>query len=80
MKGYGIADHEVRLLRQTAEGAIFSFFELLVIFLLSVLIGLSLAPLWGPIRILSSHLAEQHRRKALAESKVKITGRDVVAR
>lgn len=80
LKGYGIADHEVRQLKQTVEGAIFSFFELLWIFLISLVIGVPLSILWGPIRMLSSYLAEQHRRKALSESKVKIRGRDVVAR
>lgn len=80
LKSYGISDHEVRQLKQTVEGAIYSFFELLFIFLLSILIGVPLSLLWGPIRVISSHLAERHRQKALAESKVKIKGRDVVAR
>lgn len=76
---YGIADHEVQQLKQTTEGAIVSFLELVFILLISLIVGLLPAILWGPIRLASSYLAEQHRKKALAASKVKITGRDVVA-
>lgn len=80
LRRYGIADHEVQQLKQTTEGAILSFLELIFIFIISLVIGLFPAILWGPIRLASSYLAEQHRKKALAASKVKITGRDVVAR
>jgi glycerol-3-phosphate O-acyltransferase / dihydroxyacetone phosphate acyltransferase len=77
---YGIADHEVQQLKQATESAILSFIELCFIFIVSLIVGLVPAVLWGPVRFASSYLAEQHRKKALAASKVKVTGRDVVAR
>ncbi|XP_053991215.1 uncharacterized protein LOC128883164 isoform X2 [Hylaeus volcanicus] len=76
---YGIADHEVQQLKQATESAILSFIELCFIFIVSLIVGLVPAVLWGPVRFASSYLAEQHRKKALAASKVKVTGRDVVA-
>ncbi|CBZ53210.1 putative glycerol-3-phosphate acyltransferase [Neospora caninum Liverpool] len=75
----GIPDHDVWMLKQSTAGASLCFAEKLIALLFSIILGVPLLPLWGPLRVVAYFLAERHRAQALAASSVKVKGMDVVA-
>ncbi|PFH33531.1 glycerol-3-phosphate-acyltransferase [Besnoitia besnoiti] len=75
----GIPDHDVWMLKQSTSGASLCFAEKLIALLFSICLGVPLLPLWGPLRVIAYFLAERHRAQALAASRVKVRGMDVVA-
>ncbi|GFE53726.1 glycerol-3-phosphate acyltransferase [Babesia ovis] len=72
-------DDEVWLLRQSLHSATLLFLEQSIMLFCYSFLALSLFPLWFPLYIISKFLAEQHRKKALKASVVKLEGADVVA-
>uniref|UniRef100_A0A3B0MFD9 Glycerol-3-phosphate acyltransferase, putative n=2 Tax=Theileria annulata TaxID=5874 RepID=A0A3B0MFD9_THEAN len=74
--GY-LHDDEIWLLKQSMYSAFLSFLEDTIRLICYSIIGLSFAPLWVPLYLLSNYLAERHRVKALKNSSVKLVGTDV---
>ncbi|KAL8271199.1 hypothetical protein Esti_004860 [Eimeria stiedai] len=74
-----LADRQVWLLKQSPSGATLCLAETLVAIVYCAIIGLPLLPLWAPLRIIASILANKQREKAVRESRVKLRGMDVVA-
>ncbi|GIX66134.1 glycerol-3-phosphate 1-O-acyltransferase, putative [Babesia caballi] len=72
-------DEEVWLLRQSMHSATLLFVEQAVMLFCYSLLALSFFPLWCPLYCISKALAENHRKKALKASVVKLEGADVVA-
>nr|PVC54294.1 glycerol-3-phosphate acyltransferase [Theileria orientalis] len=70
-------DDEIWLLKQSMYSAFLSFLEDSICLVCYSIIGLSFAPLWVPLYLLSNYLAERHRVKALKNSSVKLVGTDV---
>ncbi|UKK00156.2 glycerol-3-phosphate acyltransferase [Theileria orientalis] len=70
-------DDEIWLLKQSMYSAFLSFLEDSICLICYSIIGLSFAPLWVPLYLLSNYLAERHRVKALKNSSVKLVGTDV---
>ncbi|KAL8430202.1 hypothetical protein ACSSS7_006077 [Eimeria intestinalis] len=58
-----LADRQVWLLKQSPSGATLCLAETLVAIVYCAIIGLPLLPLWAPLRIIASILANKQREK-----------------
>ncbi|KAH8739432.1 SCT1/Gpt2p-like glycerol-3-phosphate acyltransferase signal peptide plus 3 transmembrane domain [Cryptosporidium ryanae] len=76
---YGVPDKEVWQLKQPLSSAIKLIITKFFLLILVSILGGSFFPLWAPIRYIPAMMAERHRKKALANSKVKIRATDVLA-
>eukprot|EP00922_Rhytidocystis_sp_ex-Travisia-forbesii_P025428 GHVS01037334.1.p1 GENE.GHVS01037334.1~~GHVS01037334.1.p1 ORF type:complete len:704 (-),score=108.84 GHVS01037334.1:461-2572(-) len=79
LREYSILDDEVWHLKQSTAGATLSLVEKCGAIALAAVLGLPLAILWGPLRLIAYWKAERHRVVALAGSRVKIRATDVLA-
>ncbi|ORM39648.1 putative acyltransferase [Babesia sp. Xinjiang] len=79
LKNSFLHDDEVWLLRQSIHSATLLFVEQAIMLACYSFLALSFFPLWFPLHTISKALAEQHRKKALKASVVKLEGADVVA-
>eukprot|EP00919_Chromeraceae_sp_WS-2016_P006107 GHVR01014356.1.p1 GENE.GHVR01014356.1~~GHVR01014356.1.p1 ORF type:complete len:408 (-),score=65.03 GHVR01014356.1:177-1400(-) len=79
LRRYPIKDNEVWRLKLTLRPAVFMLFRSLVVLCFSVCVCVPVFPLWGPIWGVCFYAAHRHRVDTLKESKVKITGIDVIA-
>ncbi|KAH0478745.1 MAG: hypothetical protein KVP17_001276 [Porospora cf. gigantea B] len=76
---FGLQDNEVWQLRQSSHEAMFSLFEKCGLLLIHLVWALPFMGMWGPARMASHYLSEQHRQAAVKKSSVKIRGTDVIA-
>ncbi|KAK1934891.1 putative glycerol-3-phosphate-acyltransferase [Babesia divergens] len=79
LKASFLHDSEVWLLRQSLHSATLLFLEQALMFFCYSILSLSFFPLWFPLYCIAKVLAENHRKKALKASAVKLEGADVVA-
>lgn len=79
LKNSYLHDNEVWLLRQSLHSATLLFIEQAIMLTCYSFLSLSFLPLWFPLYCISRWLAENHRKKALKASVVKLEGADVVA-
>lgn len=79
LKNSYLHDNEVWMLRQSLHSATLLFLEQAVMLFCYSLLSLSFFPLWFPLYCIAKVFAENHRKKALKASVVKLEGADVVA-
>lgn len=79
LQSYGILDEEVWHLKHSTGGATLSLVEKCSNLALVSMLGVPLVVLWAPLALIAYWLTERHRVMALAGSKVKIRGTDVLA-
>lgn len=76
---YGVPDREVWQLKQPVYECVKLIVTKFLLLVLVSVVGGSFFPFWAPIRYIPAFMAERHRKKALANSRVKIRGTDVLA-